>query len=195
MKLPRFADSPSQRSSRLMNTILLLALFGLASCAANDAREEAKSTAADAVDSWSGAKVDDLIEVWGWPNGGIDRATAKSDGMAVWYEPGSSMSCAEKYPVLEIYQAKCQFRNPNDNRPCSDPYTDANAEARGICIAQRQQTGQSDYSCVIVATFSYDLTITRIDPPRSCSTDFYDRLISRDTPWLESAPDEGLSEE
>lgn len=176
-----------------MKKIWLLILFGLASCAADSAREEAKAAAARAVDSWSGAKLTDLIGVWGWPNGGIEEATAESGGMALWYEPASRISCAEKYPVVEIYRATCQNRRPNDNRPCYDPYSDANATARAECEAQRQQTGQSDYGCVIVVEFNQDLTITQIDPPRSCSTEFYGRLIDRDRRWTKNAPQEERS--
>jgi hypothetical protein len=171
-----------------MKNVWLMVLLGLASCAADNAREEARAAAARSVDSWSGAKITDLIGVWGWPNGGIQEATAKESGTALWYEPASRISCAEKYPVVEIYLATCQNRSPNDNRLCKDPYTDANAVARRECEAQRQQTGQSDYSCVIVAKFNEDLTITRIDPPRTCSTDFYERLIDRDRRWTESTP-------
>lgn len=170
-----------------MNKVWLLVVFGLASCAADSAREEAKAAAARAVDSWAGAKITDLIEVWGWPNGGFGEATAEATGEALWYEPASRTSCAEKYPVVEIYRATCQNRRPNDNRPCRDPYADANAAARRECEARRQQTGYSDYSCVIVAEFSQDLTITRIDPPGTCSTDFYERLIDRDRRWIERA--------
>ena len=170
-----------------MHKIWLLVLFGLASCAVDSAREETKAAAARAVDSWSGAKLTDLIEVWGWPNGGLEEATAAAGGMALWYEPASIISCAERYPVVEIYRATCQNQRPNDNRPCYDRYTDANATARAECEARHQQTGQSDYGCVIVAKFSQDLTITRIDPPRTCSMDFYERLIDRDRRWAKSA--------
>ena len=176
-----------------MKKISLLIVFGLASCATDTAREETKAEAARAIDSWSGAKVNDVIGVLGWPNGGMEAATAESGGMALWYEPSSRISCADKYPVLEIYQAKCQFRRPDDNRLCKDPYTDANAEARNACEAKRRQTGRSDYGCVIVARFDKDLTITRIDPPKTCSTAFYERLIDRNGRRIESAPREESS--
>ena len=76
-----------------MKKIWLLVLFGLASCAADSVREEAKAAAARAVDSWSGAKLTDLIGAWGWPNGGLEEATAEAAGMALWYEPASMISC------------------------------------------------------------------------------------------------------
>ena len=103
------------------------------------------------------------------------------------------MTCADKYPVVEVYRATCQNQRPNDNRPCKDPYTDANAAARLRCLAQRQETGQHDYGCVIVAKFKEDLTITQIDPPRNCTTEFYERLSDRDRRWIGNAPQKNPS--